>query len=949
MSVTQKDSKKRRRGRRQHAPSSVDVQKSAASFQHDSLLIKLSDDAPTWYQAAEQIPGRNSTILTHPVDDGKGGKLQQTPRNLVDKYRLIADELYRKEVQLFGKTGAGDKDMAWIQSTISKGTLKDRIAAMSVVVSTNPVHKFHALDGLMQMAGCLSEGQTNSRVAQLAAEAMEDLFLNTFLPEDRKLITLDQRPLHLYEKHTQVPSEGKGKPKTKDTTKRTLSPKVLLLWRFEEMVKEKYYLFMSQYIGYTLREGTEQQKIPTLTSAATFLRGVPEGEATLLQMICNKLGDPAKKVASAAAHELRKLLDAHPAMQSIVAREVQQLAHRPQLASKALYNCITFLNQLKFSSHDKEDGDEDVSSKEVKGTDSKVVKQSLPASLISTYFRLFEVTVKKATKDEDASSMKGRLLSALLSGVNRAHPYLPAKDQEMEDHIDALYRVVYKAPPSACTQALLLLFHLAVGSKLDNEQHNNDKISNFRSMSDQEKARKERFYETLYSRLGRVELLRSGKQSTMWFNLVFKSMKYDKNTTRVISYAKMLLSTAVHCGPSVATAALFLVSEVAKVHPDLAACFSQKLAGPDGRRSLDYREQIPHKALKLDVEEQEESGDTKQLAPLWEVSVLLQHYHPSVTTFAQQIGAIEYPGDPLKDFALAPFLDKFAYRNPKTSKKENGKPKSIAARHVKTSASSNALPFNDPSFLDQKEIASQDHFFYQFFAERAKRDKIKGIDRIANKKKDEEEDYQDDLDDAMGRVDSKEFDAYEQTWDTDDEEEAFVDGLAQKIIEDSMDSNELGPDNLDDEDPDMDDWGDLDDDDDGEVDIDDDYVDFDHNNDDKDSDDETPAPNHGEDEDAFMDDDTDSDGDAELNEEDVGGLMNGNDMDLALIADEDESDTDVEEVANKKRKKPLKDQPLFASAKDFEEKINDEFYAVADDKETKSDGGHSKKRRKKKS
>ena len=85
---------------------------------------------------------------------------------------------------------------------------------------------------------------------------------------------------------------------------------------------------------------------------------------------------------------------------------------------------------------------------------------SLPASLINTYFHLFEMTVKKEevnskkmsdkkksnnniTKKDSASSsgtMKSRILGALLTGVNRAHPYLPKKDAAMEQHIDSLYR-----------------------------------------------------------------------------------------------------------------------------------------------------------------------------------------------------------------------------------------------------------------------------------------------------------------------------------------------------------------------------------------------------------------------------------------------------------------------------------------------------------------------------
>jgi hypothetical protein len=42
----------------------------------------------------------------------------------------------------------------------------------------------------------------------------------------------------------------------------------------------------------------------------------------LLTLIANKIGDPAKKIASAAGHQLRRVLEEHPAMVNVIAREV---------------------------------------------------------------------------------------------------------------------------------------------------------------------------------------------------------------------------------------------------------------------------------------------------------------------------------------------------------------------------------------------------------------------------------------------------------------------------------------------------------------------------------------------------------------------------------------------------------------------------------------------------
>jgi ribosome biogenesis protein MAK21 len=409
MTENTSNQKKRRRGRKSEGSlvvsgndttTTTNTGESVTNYSaHKTPLIQLDEDTPTWYEYGSKLPGRNDTLASDPQP-------RDAPNNhsLVGKYRGIGDVIFQKEIQLTGGHGGGDKNDRWVENTMKKGTLKDRIAAMSVTVSNDPVHKFYALDGLLAMVGCSeSGGKTNSRVAQLTAEAVEDLFLNTFLPSNRKLLTLAQRPLYRYETD-----------KNGNRPKKTLSPRLLLLWRFEEMVREKYELYLRNYMTHTLHDGAEMQKISTLKSAANMLRSAPEAESQLLAMMVNKLGDPAKKTAAAAGHQLRLVLQEHPAMQMVIAREVQQLAHRPHLAPKALYNCIVFLNQLKLEKK------EDDPKKPSAPADAQQ-QQSLPASLIKTYFRLFEVAVKKNVKtkkdvdpESEEAGMKSRLLSALL-------------------------------------------------------------------------------------------------------------------------------------------------------------------------------------------------------------------------------------------------------------------------------------------------------------------------------------------------------------------------------------------------------------------------------------------------------------------------------------------------------------------------------------------------------
>ncbi|GKY95116.1 hypothetical protein MPSEU_000475500 [Mayamaea pseudoterrestris] len=785
-----KGAAKRRRGRQDSSyglkkPKHQNAERLIESEpQQENKILALTEDEPTWYKLGHQQAERNATITTDPPAKG----VPRMTSELVSKYRRQADELYQKELFASNKGSGKTSDDRWVEGTMKKGTLKDRIAAMSVVASTDSIHKLYALDGLLQMAGCSESGsqQTNSRVVQLAAEALEELFINTYLPPDRKLHSLAQRPFYLFE-HV----EG-----AKKQTIKTLSPKVLLLWRFEELVKDKYHRFLHQCLDKTLRDGMEMDKISALRTTSSLLTSVSEGERILLQLIVNKLGDPSKKVAAAAGHELRKVLQKHPSMQLIIAREVQQLAFRPGLKSRALYHCISFLNQLKLQ-RDKFN---------VEGS----VKASLPASLISSYFRLFDVAIGKQPEfsdDREELEMKSRLLSALLSGVNRAHPYLPEKDKGMDDHLDSLYRVVHTAPPAACTQALLLLFHVAVGSNSDQDGNNEGDVT------DAGLKRQQRFYRALYASLSKTSMLSSGKHLTMLFNLLYKAMKYDTDTTRVIAFTKRVMCTTMHCSSAVLAASLFLLNEIARRHSVVLSCFHEALEDPHCRRVLDPTKREPSGALSL--EGVPEEGDcTVKKAPLWELALVKHHFHPSVDKFTDTLGSIGYNGDPLRDFGLLTFLDKFAYRNPKSSQHVIERIKQGTSVGVRRSGRDNIIqslstpPVNDSSFLHRQKVDVHEEFFHRFFVERARRDDKRGLDtRKSPGEMDEEQDEEEVLHEEEQFDVGRSFEEFERGWDSDSDEEAFVDSLAQEILEDEIDR--FGPDELDAEDPNMAGWDDL--------------------------------------------------------------------------------------------------------------------------------------------
>jgi ribosome biogenesis protein MAK21 len=153
----------------------------------------------------------------------------------------------------------------------------------------------------------------------------------------------------------------------------------------------------------------------------------------------------------------------------------------------------------------------------------------------------------------------------------------------MDQHIDSLYRIAHVSPPSACTQALMLLFHLAVGSSsrsdVDEEISEDKKIS--KGDGNSVSSRKDRFYRVLYTKLGDPSMF-FGRQQTLFFNLLYKAMKNDNKGIRVVAFGKRLLHVAFHHSPSVVSGALFLVSEVMKHQPLLQS----GLHSTDGHGSI---------------------------------------------------------------------------------------------------------------------------------------------------------------------------------------------------------------------------------------------------------------------------------------------------------------------------------------------------------------------------
>jgi len=277
---------------------------------------------------------------------------------------------------------------------------------------------------------------------------------------------------------------------------------------------------------------------------------------------------------------------------------------------------------------------------------------------------------------------------------------------------------------------------------------------------------------------------------------------------------------------------------------------------------------------------------------------------------------VDYAGNPLQDFSLIKFLDKFVYRNPK----KESKPKGSSLMQPLPSGRSKETPVNSRNFgkTAAVEVESDEIFFHRFFSEKQRR--LAGKEPKEKKKEDDEDAFSLEDSDGDGDGDLKESDdedkkkkskkkeqpeEVEQKEEDSDSDAAYENMPSDSDAED--DGGEFGDDadpeeekrlermllkGLKDEDFENESFGDEDDDEDNDIaegdDSEEEREESDDENEadddeDEDDDDDVPFPLGDDDDDVSMDDDDEDDDDAS--------------------EDEDEGEDEAKTKGSKKRKR----------------------------------------------
>jgi ribosome biogenesis protein MAK21 len=617
--------------------------------------------------------------------------------------------------------------------------MEDKVSALTLLVQESPLHTQKAFGQLMG----LSQKKSRSAAMQALAALKDLLGQGVVLPPDRKLKAFARQPGLI--------SALQGKNvhwKAGEKLPGGLQKIHLILWAFEDWLKKQYFELLKILETWSNDE-IEYSRNRAVTFVWELLKEKPEQEENLLRLLINKLGDKEKKVASRASYLLLQLQNTHPAMKNVIISSIESdLIFRPNQNGVAKYYAILTLNQTVLSLKDPEVANKLLEiyfsiflgllkkQKEHEKEETRLNKHGAIQGGGGQPGKMAKQKAEKAAtmafKVEDESREK--LISAILTGVNRAFPFAKTDDAKFEEQLNMIFEVTHSSNFNTSIQAMTLIQQISATKHYSAD----------------------RFYRTLYESLLDPRLMSTSKH-IMFLNLLYRSLKADTSIKRVKAFVKRLLQIIHMHDPPFICGVLYLINELIVTFPTIKSMLSTPEDHTEDSGDEHYEDVDEEKEAATNKEDKKEAPhamyDARKRDPehaqadvscLWELLPLQAHYHPSVHVLASRI----INQEPIKEkpdptiYTLMNFLDKFSFKNAKT-KNQSAHGTSIMQPMAGTSKAASYLitardgdrthdPLNSEQFWRTKvdDVRADEVFFHTYFE---KSGKAKQADRKAKK------------------------------------------------------------------------------------------------------------------------------------------------------------------------------------------------------------------------
>ncbi|XP_073842108.1 nucleolar complex protein 1 [Musca autumnalis] len=610
------------------------------------------DDAETpkkWYEVYSQYPSSEEIL---DMKDSEQMELHNLCRSS-----------YEQEKSSFMKKNPSDA--RWLQTALHKGTAKDRANAGALLVTSNPLANLEALSTLIGFTK-----MSNKSCVEVTA-IITDLWKEVLLPAFRKLYSIQMRG-----------ADWKALRKDSNITKEQ-QRRIYAYWHFENELKDLYFEFLKN-LQQSLQGGQENNKTTSIVAASQLLMYAPEKEQMLLTMLINKLGDPLPKVASKALHHLTDVSHRHPNMCGVIVTEAEKLLFRNNISERAQHFALCFLASI-----------------------APAGRPEVCTKLVNICFALFKVLVQRGAVN---SRTMQAILRCLQKAIVEAKPTDGNKELLSKDMQDTIYRLVHLADIHVSIQTLGLLLQLVTVKTEKGDRFYNALYKKLLDMN-----------LTTIGNKAAAQLLHIVHRAVYIDSHVPRAQAFVKRLLQLALYTpsnvaagcliviqKLLQTRKELCPEYVKKNADN--SSTAPVAPKILPT-DEELNKFDSDGEEKY-EDAPEDASKEegteDTNEKEEkplstggsswhhtkvavnnTGDVKvkDMAPSKydpfhrvpdfagaefalqnELLLLRRHIHPTIEVFAENVlnnKRIDYYGDPLRDFGLAHFLERFSFKNPK--------------------------------------------------------------------------------------------------------------------------------------------------------------------------------------------------------------------------------------------------------------------------------------------
>ncbi|XP_068219686.1 CCAAT/enhancer-binding protein zeta-like [Palaemon carinicauda] len=657
-------------------------------------------------------------------------------------------ENYKKIEERNSKKG----DMDFRKTVYNVGTFRDKLAAHVLRCMESPAHSLHNLNAIIMMISPKAKNEFEE-----ALDSVQKLLDYTLLP--------DKRVARKFEDHKfscLLPLV---------TSNREQAEKQLALWYFEDQLLIAYRRLISQ-LSQVTSNTVDNTKIIGIKSLVSLVTKHPGQDTEIvLEAIINKLGDPSRKVASQTMFSLHRFINQCPHMKNLVVSLVEILLYRSNVTPKTQYFSLCYLKDIIF----------------------KTSESKLAAKLLKLYIGFFKACTKKGEVDT-------RMMSALLRGINRAFPFSRLQGDALQDQLQTLYKLCHIVNFAVATQALQLIYQVVTSKDQVEDRFYQALYGQMQDPTFGSSTGSAAFLNLVFKAMMRDDSLERRQAFVKRLlqvaqyqapHLICGMLFLVSEITKEKADMKGAIQTVLQChveSNDVDDFETFEDIDEADSDPDDVKDVKEECDSVEEgsiKRESDDFEQDLHEVGDAPCTKLQSSMATAptssswfhrtnnfgkvmkrnyydpylrspqysgaHFTSLWELLLLQAHYHPSVALFAEKIiteELISYSGDPLQDFTLIRFLDRFVYKNPKKDvEKMNPSAVTLGSRAYYTPDGARGIAVNSEDFikLEGQEVPEDQQFFHSYFTKY----------KVETKKKKDDDD-----DDDVGSVDDDEFDEY---------------------------------------------------------------------------------------------------------------------------------------------------------------------------------------------